>query len=377
MTAAAPTEIELTTNPGLESVAFAELAEACAAAGLPPPEQLDSGMKGRLLAAVPAPWSALESVARGLRGVHHVMRPLAHFTLPAEAPLETVRQRLADVDIPDLADGARTFRVTATRVGDHPFTSDQVAAMAGAGVIDRSGNPVNLTEPEVTVRVDVVDDACSVGLQVTDRALSLRHGLAYRQRVSLRATVAYAMLRLAGLTRPPRLVADPFLGSGTLLLEAGDLWPRARLWGADKFPKPAEGARLNLEAAGLGARAEVHQGDARDIDQALPPASVDLIVSNPPFGVQLGRRMNFFAFYLRWLRACRLVLSADGRLVALVHRRDAFRAACRKAGYRVLTARVVEASNLFVAIFVVTPFRDTPDSAEGAETVAQDAGADE
>lgn len=364
MTATSVTEIELTTNPGLEVLAFDELAEACAAAGLPAPERRDSGMKGRLLAACAAPWGVLDGVARGLRCVHHVLRPLDHFTLPDDEPLEAVRSRLRNVPIPDLADGTRTFRVTATRVGAQGFTSDDVARMAGAGIIDRSGNPVNLTAPEVTVRVDVVDAACSVGIQVTDKALSLRHGLAYRQRVSLRATVAYAMLRMSGLSRRPRLIADPFMGSGTLLLEAGVLFPEAALFGGDKFDRPAEGARRNLEEAGLIDRTRIVQGDARDIDQVLAPGSVDLMVSNPPFGVQLGRRMNFFEFYRRWLRASRPVLGPDGRIVALVARRDAFQAACKRAGYRVLATRVVEASNLFVTIFVIAPYRDVP-SADG------------
>lgn len=368
-TATAPmTEIELTTNPGLEALAFDELKEVCAAAGLAAPERRDSGMKGRLLAACAAPWNTLNSLALSLRSVHHVLRPLAHFSLPADTPLEAVRKHLAAVPIPDLEDGQRTFRVTATRVGTHDFTSDDVARMAGAGVIDRSGNPVNLTQPEVTVRVDVVDDACSVGIQVTDKALSLRHGHAYRQRVSLRATVAYAMLRMSGLSRRPRLIADPFMGSGTLLLEAGAVFPEAALFGGDKFDRPAEGAQRNLEDAGLMGRTRIVQGDARDLDQVLEPGSVDLIVSNPPFGVQLGQRMNFFAFYLRWLQASRTVLSDDGRLVALVHKQDAFRAACNRAGYRILATRVVETANLFVAIFVTAPFRDTPsaDQAQGS-----------
>ncbi len=373
------TEIELTTNPGLEGIAFEELSDVCRAAGLEPPEKRDGGMKGRLLCAVAAPWADAERLARTLRSVHHILRPLAHFSLPEgdDAALRGVKRRLADVTIPDLEDGRRSFRVTATRVGDHPYSSDQIAGMAGAGIIDRTGNPVNLKHPDVTVRVDVVDRACSVGIQATDRALSLRHGLAYHQRVSLRTTVAYAMLRMAGLKTPPALVADPFVGSGTLLLEAGALWPDARLWGGDKFAKPVDGARANMRAAGLGDRAEIHQADARDINEILPAGSVDLIVSNPPFGVQLGRRTNFFDFYLRWLRACRPVLGADGRLVALVHKREAFQAACEKAGYRVLVTRIVEASNLFVAIFVIKPFRETPSSVKGAQAAADDPGADQ
>jgi len=360
------TAIEMTTNPGLEGLAHDEFRDALAAAGLPAPDRLRSGMRGRVLSAVDAPWDALLPVALTLRAIHHVIRPLHRFPLPAEDPVTGIAEAVGALDLPELRAG-QSFRITANRSGRHEFSSQDVAPAAGAAVVRATGAPVDLHTPGLNLRIDIIGDMVAVGVQVTARALSLRHHLDYRQKVALKPNVAYAMLRLAGLRNAPATVLDPFCGSGTLLLEAADLFPEARLIGGDFKEKAFAGAARNLEAAGHGHRAQVFQIDAREMSQALAAhidggleRGIDLIITNPPFGRQLGRKMHFFSFYRRWLGEARKLLAPGGRMAVLVYKRDAFRAAAEKAGFRINHVKVVETSGLFVAIFVIAPYADTP-----------------
>ncbi len=57
---------------------------------------------------------------------------------------------------------ASTFRVRVKRVGDHPFTSQQLAAELGAAVCARTGRRVDLANPDLDIGVEVRARDCYV-----------------------------------------------------------------------------------------------------------------------------------------------------------------------------------------------------------------------
>jgi putative N6-adenine-specific DNA methylase/tRNA (guanine6-N2)-methyltransferase len=193
----------------------------------------------------------------------------------------------------------------------------------------------------------------------------------YRPRVTLRTNIAYGLLRLADLpegtggTGPgtaaadgePRgpTVLDPFCGSGTILIEAASLRSDIRCLGADRDPEAVAGTRDNAAATGLGHRIEVREADARDLAETYPPASVDAVISNPPYGIRLGRRTNYTDLYRKFLQGCLTVLKPGGRLVILVgKRRAAFNRVIRELDdIRIVTVRVIEIGGVYPAIFVL------------------------
>lgn len=348
-------ELAITTNPGLENLAAEELGEHLAERGLDPValERLPGALKGRLRVRHPAPFAELRAAAEGLRSVHHLLRPVAQFHLPREAPLAAIEAELKQADLGELAAGA-SFRVSCDRHGSHGFTSPDVERAAGAVVAARFGAPVDLTGYAVNLRVDVADDRCAVAVQLTRRALSHRFERTYGPRVALKPNVAYACLRLAGLRGAPRGLLDPFCGSGTVLAEAGQLFPEAALWGLDRSEQAVAGSRANLEAAGLGPRLHLHQGDARDLTGLFPGGAVDAIVTNPPFGARLGRRIRFADFYADFLAAAAAVLPPGAPLVLLARERGAFHRALRRSGaFRVRQELPIETNRVYPTLFAL------------------------
>ncbi|MBN9544090.1 MAG: peptide chain release factor N(5)-glutamine methyltransferase [Alphaproteobacteria bacterium] len=77
----------------------------------------------------------------------------------------------------------------------------------------------------------------------------------------------------------PIAIADLGTGSGALLVAALKEFPQARGWGFERSPEALRYARANLEAHGLGARAEILAADWT----AAPAAGFDLVLSNPPY----------------------------------------------------------------------------------------------
>ncbi len=349
------TRLALTTNPGLEDLAAEEFAERIAAmeTASRSVERLASGLRGRVLLSTETSLRRMVEVASSMRSIHHILLPLEEVELPEDDPLDAIVAACRSLGVPGLT-SRTSFRVTANRRGTHSFTSIDVQRVAGAVLAERTGAPVDLKNYALNLRIDIVDRRCAMSLQLSRTPLSHRHALIYRQRVALRPNVAYAALRLARFPAPPRRIADPFCGSGTILLEGGAMFPDAELLGSDRDPRAVEGTLRNLAVARLTARARVVQGDARRLAAFHAPGSLDAIVTNPPYGQRIGRGVRFFEFYRRFLIASHEALTPGGRLVLLAHKRDAFRAAVRRAGgFRIRHIRVIETSGLFPAIFVL------------------------
>jgi tRNA (guanine6-N2)-methyltransferase len=348
-------QLLFTTNPGLEDVVGAEFEERAAQAGLGEtavtlkPFDLD----GQVSVANPAPFADLWPIAQQMRSVYHVIRPLHIFDLPDSDPLDYIRQVVGELDIAEMAT-AVSFRVTGNRTGEHEFTSVDVQRVAGAALVEKYGRAVDLTGYEVDVRVDVVHDRCWVGVQLTRTRLSRRQERVYTPMAALKTVVAYAMLRFARLDEGTGGLLDPFCGSGTILIEAAQSFPDLPLYGSDAFAKPVQGTAENLAAMGLSERVQLAQADARDLRHHYEPGSMRAIVTNPPFGVRLGRRADFRHLYSNFLQGAHRILEPGGRLVVLVGRRRAFNFILDKVGgFHLAHVRVVETGGIYPAIFVL------------------------
>lgn len=171
------------------------------------------------------------------------------------------------------------------------------------------------------------------GLRLSDRTMRHRTYKAEHLPASLRPTVAAAMVRLAGI-RPRHIVVDPMCGAGTILAEVfatihGPEARHLRVVGGDVEGKALRAAATNLRRLG---QAHLARWDARRLP--LADASVDRIVSNPPFGKQLGDPQVIGPLYRDMLLAYDRILRPEGRAVLLVADFAPLRAAARKVNWK-------------------------------------------
>lgn len=348
--------LEITTNRGLEDLVIEELRRLAVAAGLTDVrgEHRPHGLPGWAAVSAEGPPGALAALALELRSALHVVRPIHAFTLGDDDPLGQIRAEVAALDIPELAPEGVSFRVTSRRSGRHPFTSEDVQRVAGAGVRDRAWRAVSLERFDVQLRVDVRDARCLVGVQLTRRPLARRGERPYLPHIALQANVAWALLHLArpAPARPPRELLDPFCGSATILLEAAARWPAVRAAGSDTSEASVAGARANLAAA--GDEGDIRLGDAREADRLWAGRRFDTVVSNPPFGKRVGPNMSFTQLFDELLQALAAITTADARVALLVYKRGAFNRALREhPAFAVRHARVIELGGLHPAIIVL------------------------
>jgi 23S rRNA G2445 N2-methylase RlmL len=123
------------------------------------------------------------------------------------------------------------------------------------------------------------------------------------------------MVRLSK-PRPADRFCDPLCGAGTILAERALHGPFADLVGGDIDPGALQAAAANLmHVRAVGRRQTLHLWDAR----ALPfrSHSLDAVVSNLPFGVQIGSHADNVSLYTSFFRETARCLRPGGRAILL------------------------------------------------------------
>ncbi len=341
----ATTDLLLTTRPGLEDLLCDELLEGI------PGEIVDGAGEGRVRVRVAADAGAALPVARAVRLAHHVHRVVGAIRLSSGAPLDSLRDGLAGLPVPEL-EAAASFGVRCRRRGSHAFTSADAERAAGAGVRARRRVPVDLRDPTVWLQVDIVDDVATVMVRCTRAPLDRRYTQATFQRAAANPVIAAALCRL--VPEAPAVLLDPFCGGGTLLLEAAHAWPEATLLASDADVAMQEGAAANLllEARPLTAH---RAAPAEDLDRRwadrLP---LDLVLANPPFGKRLLRSGQLPALYRGFLTAAARALRPGGHVAMLAwKRRVLLQALADVPDLECRHARVVNAGGLWVGMLLL------------------------
>ena len=224
--------------------------------------------------------------------------------LDLSAPLALVTSKLGLSEKP-------TFRVTATRSGETSYNSQQIAAALGEVLYEREGWPVDLEHYELEVLAIVEDSVCHLAFLVTPGGINPRLRIAHAP-ASLNYQVARAMVRAAN-PQQADVVLDPMCGAGTLLVAAGLACPTAQLAGGDLDPKMLPLARSNLEAQGLTATLAVWKAQVLPLEEA----SVDIVLSNLPFGRRVGSHTANQKLYPAFFTELARVARPGGQLLLL------------------------------------------------------------
>lgn len=353
---------DITVDPGLEDIAETECRERFGAAGVAVEtwsRPLD--LPGHLEVLTAGAPGEIRGLLATLRTAYYAVRLYRTVELsPGGEPLEALLEAAAELRIPEL-DEAESFCVRCRRVGEHSFSSPEVERRLGAVLYRGGERPVDLEEPGCTVRVDITGGIARLGVLYTSPELNRRYPWVWRPRVTLRTTIAYAMLRLAGILElpPGATLYDPFCGSGTIPIEAASIRGDLRILGSDYAAEAIIGARKNAEASGLGELVTFSEANALECSSHVEPARVEAIVTNPPFGVRLARGTNMRGFYHSLLREAAQLLAPEGRLVILVGRkRKLFNEAVEQLGrFSIRHVRVIEFGGVFPGLFVLEPLK--------------------
>lgn len=151
-------------------------------------------------------------------------------------------------------------QVTCKRMGEHPFTSQNV----------RDAFMKKSTDSNNTCFIDIIDELCTIGLLINKKKLSSRSYHMHIHSGSVPPLIAAAALAISEYT-PKKSLCDPFCRDGVILIEAGILGGK-ELTGIDK-KNSIRNAKINAEVAEVNINLNI--GDYKNMP------SCDQVVTKP------------------------------------------------------------------------------------------------
>jgi 23S rRNA G2445 N2-methylase RlmL len=233
--------------------------------------------------------------------------------------------------------GRPTYRLITQMEGRHGYLRRDAGKALARGLAGKFPESWKPAEENAAVEVWLtIDEATAVcGLRLSDRTMRHRTYKLEHRPASLRPTMAAAMVRLAEI-KPPHVVLDPMCGAGTLLAE------HLAAMNAVRSPIPAalggdvDAAAVRAAEANLRRLGEVRLARWDATQLPLADASVDRILSNPPFGKQLGDAETIGPLYRRMIPEHDRVLRPGGWAVLLAADAGKMRSAIQPVGWKSL-----------------------------------------
>ena len=313
--AAAPFEIFLMAPPGLEETLLDEVKGK----GFKRPRAVPGGVV--LLGGWPEVWRA----NLWIRGTGRVLARIDSFRVQHLAQLDGRARHVpwASVLRPEIP-----FRVEAHCAKSRIYHSGAAAERIETAIRETLGAAPS-PEAEVTVRVRIEQDICTISL---DTSGELLHRRGHKQAVNaapMRETMAALFLRQCGFDGSEPLL-DPMCGSGTLVIEAAEIaarlnpgrsrsfafeqfatfdaeaWermrtvspqrvPAFRFHGSDRDAGAIAMSEANAERAGVAGFTQFRQAVISEVEP--PPGPPGLVLVNPPYGTRLGDRRELLPLY--------------------------------------------------------------------------------
>ncbi len=345
----------LKVNPGLEDVAL----EECAWEARCNPIEVRSG-RGRIIVEAEGDLEWVYSRASSMRSLHAAILLLASARVPKtrDALEEIYRIALSSRVTSYIPDGSN-FAVESVRIGEgHEYTSMDLSRMVGQAVVDAARSSgksigVRLNSPTVVVYSEVDEDLFSMGILLTgERSLHRRGYRVYDHPAALKPSIAYSMLRLAR-ARDGDTVMDPMCGGGTVAIEAAMLLENSRILCIDKNPYYIKGAIENALAARVYNRIRFMTGDSTRLEELVDPDSVNVVVSNPPYGIRMGDPRMVRRVYKGLARGLAYALTPGGRAAIITTESGYMEKVARSEGLRLAHARKVRHGDLWASILLL------------------------
>ncbi|NXC00782.1 THUM3 protein, partial [Orthonyx spaldingii] len=234
------------------------------------------------------------------------------------------------------------FRVTCNRAGDkHSFTSNEAARDFGGAVQEHFQWKADMTNFDVEVLLNIHNNEVVVGIALTEESLH-RRNITHFGPTTLRSTLAYGMLRLCD-PQPTDIIVDPMCGTGAIPIEGAAEWPYCYHIAGDNSPQAVKRAANNIcsllrkneskdSSTAPGIPLDIIQWDICSLP--LRTGSVDIVVTDMPFGKRIGSKKKNWDLYPACLMEMgRICTPGTGRAVLLTQDKKCFAKALSRVGH--------------------------------------------
>ena len=203
---------------------------------------------------------------------------------------------------------SRSYKVVARVRGRQRFRRDEVHDVCERALAALLPHWVPREDATLALWAHAIGNRALVGVRLSDDTVAGRRYKRAHLPASLKPTIARALVLLVG-TDAGDVVVDLMCGAGTLLRERADAGPARLVLGGDIDAEVIAAARTNVTRS-----AQLARWDAKRLP--LRPASVDALITNPPYGRQ-HPAASLRRLYREMAREYARVLRPGGRCVVL------------------------------------------------------------
>lgn len=220
----------------------------------------------------------------------------------------------------------KTFKIDCTRIGEHDFHSVDIEAQAGQAlckIIEKKQGfdpKTDFVFPSLRLFLYIFGEKGYFGIDFSGFELSKRQYKIFNHPESLKGTTGYALVKLAGYDKK-KVLLDPFMGSGVILIEAAlyaagfpvQYYNKDKLaftsfdffneFGKDKFFNSIDkkikekktdimgydsqlrflkASQKNAKLAGIEKNLHLSRSEIEWLDTKIDKGTVELIVTDPP-----------------------------------------------------------------------------------------------
>ncbi|XP_042361168.1 THUMP domain-containing protein 3 [Plectropomus leopardus] len=254
------------------------------------------------------------------------------------------------------------FRVTCNRAGDkHSFSSNEAARDFGGAVQEFFQWKADMTKFDIEVLLNIHNEEVVIGIALTEESLH-RRNISHFGPTTLRSTLCYGMLRLCK-PQPSDIILDPMCGTGAIPLE-GAIEFTSSFYVAGDNNDMAVNRTVNNIWHIQKRRADKGSASGLPIDTVrwdlcnLPirTGSVDIIITDMPFGKRMGSRKKNWDLYPSCLREmARVSTPGSGKAVLLTQDKKCFAKAISRMGglWRKLHTVWVNVGGLHAGVYLL------------------------
>lgn len=254
------------------------------------------------------------------------------------------------------------FRVTCSRAGDkHCFSSNEAARDFGGAVQEFFQWKADMTKFDIEVLLNIHNEEVVIGIALTEESLH-RRNISHFGPTTLRSTLCYGMLRLCK-PQASDIILDPMCGTGAIPLE-GSIEFNSSFYIAGDNNDMAVSRTMNNICHIQKRRADKGSPSGLPIDTVrwdlcnLPirTSSVDIIITDMPFGKRMGSKKKNWDLYPSCLREmARVCRPGSGKAVLLTQDKKCFSKAVSRMGglWRKLHTVWVNVGGLHAGVYLL------------------------
>ncbi|XP_014599950.1 PREDICTED: THUMP domain-containing protein 3-like [Polistes canadensis] len=244
------------------------------------------------------------------------------------------------------------YRVTCERTGKHSFESPDAAKIIGGELQDKYHWLVDLSLYHLEIICKIVQNEIVTQLRITHESKHHRNIIHFGP-TTLRATICYNLLRLAQ-PNPGDIIIDPMCGSASIPIEGGLVYESSYILCGDNHSKAVLRSKSNIENSCSKSKVDLTQWDVCYLP--LLNNSIDIVVTDMPFGKRSGNMMDNRVLYKEFLlQLGRVVRRNTGRLVLLTYDKRSFNLSLQAASdlFKVTKMLGVNIGGLAAVVYVL------------------------